>query len=291
MTDHLGDQLKGVKPDPPSGIEDNPPIEDQIEPDPDPAEDKDGDDKDKKEEDRPEKNWIREMARKQDAFQEKMQQQFLEAQERMTESFTKAMAPPPEPNGDPLAQKTVIELKALRSQVPDEQKAAYEEYLVERIAGDVAQKGIDEFKQTYVTANAREQYAKDAVNRFPDLADPTSDFAKAANAKLKRLGQGYIDSNPRAVLDVANEVALETGTSFRGPNPSRRTNPPGNPASGNQAPAAAQPDGKEDKARKARLAKIAKRLKAANGGKDFDMERVEATNKAYRENIDMFVRK
>ncbi|HUW33541.1 MAG TPA: hypothetical protein VM223_18180 [Planctomycetota bacterium] len=289
--DELRDQLKGVQLDPPPAIEDDLTNDEVIEDDADPAEDTGGDDDKKTDEDRPPTNWYREMARKQEAFQEKMQREFLEAQERMMENFRSTPVKPPENNGDPLAQRTIAELKQLRADVPEGQKQAYEEYLVERIAQDVAQKSIDEFKSAYTAVSSREQAVKDAVNRFPDLANPASDFAKAANAKLQKLGKGYIDSNPRAVLDVANEVALETGTSFRGPNPARRTNPPGKPASGNQSPATSQPDGKEDKARKARLKAIGKKLERANGGKPFDMARIEATNKAHRENIDIFLRK
>jgi hypothetical protein len=288
--DPLRKELEGVEPTPPIGTEDDPINEEPKEPETSPAEGEgDGNDGESGD-DRPKENWYREMVRKQEQFQERMQTQFLEAQERMAESFRTAQAPPPDQNGDPLASKTVDELKALRSQVPDEQKAAFEEYLIERTISDRVEEKLGAFTAQHASVSQREQAAQDAVNRFPDLADPTSDFAKAANAKLKKLGKSYINNNPRAVLDVANEVALETGTSFRGPT-SRRTNPPGKPASGNQAPAQAQADGADDKARKARLAKIAKKLKAANGGKDFDMKRVEETSKAYNDNIDMFLRK
>jgi len=245
-----------------------------------------GDEPKEQSKDRPDENYFREMIRKGEEREERM----IALMERMTE----ARAADPQPvkqSGNGLDDRSVEELKGLRDQVPDEKKAAFDTYLNERIVRDEIDKRMQDFEHRTQARTARERYGQEAVNRYPQLADSTSDFAKKVNAKLKTLGKAYIDSNPRAIVDVANEVAISTGTAWRG-NETQGRRPRQTPT-GKKGSAPVQnsksKDGgfmSEDRAKEI-AAKLSRGLPS---GKKFDVDKIRERANEYDQNRDLFIK-
>jgi hypothetical protein len=125
--------------------------------------------------------------------------------------------------------------------------------------------------------------------RWPSLQDKTSEFYRATDRILSDMGEAAA-SNPRAVLDAANEAGLELGISpSTGLIPtSRRT--PGSVAPGRST--AGAPKKKPD-VDMAEVEKTAKRLQNALPGRKFtkdQLKRIAERTQEYKDTINTRVR-
>lgn len=286
--DLLHTQLKGVTP--PDSPTDDEPIEDELDEDLEPQnDDADGeDDSGKSSEpkgDRPAENYFRELIRKSEEREERM----LQMMERLADSSS-SRPEPVKKSGDSLDDRSIEELESLREQVPDDRKAAFDSYLNKRrVQAEVETRMSDLEKRTEIKS-ARQRAGQDAVNRYPDLANPTSDFAQKVNAKLRTLGRTYIDANPRAIVDVANEVAISEGRGFRSKSGRR---PKGSQAKRQNAPVdnESQGRGKKPFQSKEETAKIAARLsRGLPKGKKFDVDKLNKAANEYDDHRDLFIK-
>lgn len=293
MTDDmLRKQLEGVTP-PDSPTDDmlDPDYEDEhdesidSDEDLDAASSEEGDsDEPKQKRDRPDENYFREMIRKSEEREERM----LMLMERLAESRRES-AEPVKQSGNGLDDRSVEELRGLRGQVPEEKLAEFDAYLNHRIVQEEVEKRLSDFERRNEARTARQRYGQEAVNRYPELADSTSSFAKKVDAKLKQLGKKYIDANPRAIVDVANEVAISTGHAWRGDTrPSRR---PKSTRSTKSAPVKDKKDSGDGFMSKERAEEIAKRLsRGLPAGKKFDTEKIRQRANEYDKNRDLFIK-
>jgi len=286
--DLLRKQLEGVTPVAPAGNEDDHEESDEeLEPDPEATDgDEEGDEGgDGKGSGRPEENWYREMIRKQAEFNERLEQRQSAFEERFVQVMENFRGEPVKDSGDPLASKSIPELRALlkNPELSDDVKDQLGEY----ITGRLVDEKVRERTEVSQATNARKAANQEAVNRYPQLMDTNSKFRAKVQAKLNALGKSYVDGNPRALLDAANDVAVETGTSFRPTGP-KVTKP--KPAPSNRQTGAPVKSGKK-KGVSPELAKIGARLSAAlPPGQKFDMDTIQERTDEYAENINLFVR-
>ena len=126
-----------------------------------------------------------------------------------------SVAAPKEPAGpsadNDLDRMPVAKLQELRGTLQPEQQVQLDAYLTQRIARDAVRHEMAAVQQTQSFENLRKQAGMQAAGRYPEILDPTSEFAQRVQAKLVSLGKDYAERNPRAALDVANEVAIEIG--------------------------------------------------------------------------------
>lgn len=295
----LQKHLQGVEPDPPTG-EDNDnldPASDDLTPDDDfegqgadPGDDDGGDDDGdgKGSKGRTAENVHREMSRKFEQ-ERKERQQFQERMlgmfERLTENFGRPEpAKPDNQNGDSLSNLTVTQLKNMRAQVPAEQKAAFEEYLVERMVDEQVEAKVGKTLKAQNLTTTRKQVAQEAVNLYPDLADNTSEFYQKVDKELRQRGEAYANNNPHAVLDVAAYVAARTGVVQN-----VRNRAPGAPASKRNAPPAKKQD--DGGLPVERANSLASALQGAlPKGKKFNIDKVRKASKVYLDNAELFVK-
>lgn len=287
MPDHdlLHSQLQGVTP--PDSPTDEDPIEDKdLEPDPEELDGPkpDDDEGDGEEPKRPDENYYREMIRKAEEREERM----LQLMERLADSQS-SVPEPVKKSGDSLDDRSIAELETLRSQVPEENLPAFDAYLNKRRVQDEIDSRMTELEKRTEVKSARQRAGQEAVNRYPELADPTSDFAKQVNAKLKTLGRAYIDANPRAIVDVANEVAISTGRTFRSKPGGRR--PKGSQSRKGSAPVDNESDQGKKFMSKEKAQAIADRMsRGMPAGKKFNVDKIVERANDYDSHRDLFIK-
>ena len=182
---------------------------------------------------------------------------------------------------------SVNELIQIQDTIPDEQKAAFNAYLLDRKVDERVDEKLGKFKNTSQFAAREDQFNQQAYDRWPQLRQKGSEFYGIADKILSEMGSAG-DKNPRAVLDAANEAGLELGLSPATAIRSTRRNPgnvaPGRSTKGTQSKTPEQTA--EDKA-------IASRLQNAMPGKKFSKEalkRIAERSEQYKESINTHLR-
>lgn len=141
--------------------------------------------------------------------------------ESKIETLTSVAGPakPANTKGAPntLDDLSIAELKTLRAQVPEEQREAFEEYFEERRVREVAEAQVRAITNKQSFADTEKTATEVALTRWPDLRDATSELYRATNKVLRDMGAAA-DSNPRAILDAANEAGMQLGLSPRAGN-------------------------------------------------------------------------
>jgi hypothetical protein len=291
--DDLSDQLQGVTPDSPSGDEDHE-TEDQLDTQ---SEQETLDDSqaeegiEEKKQERDLNNIYREFARKQQDHEERMTKRFESVIDRLNESLRaipQTASEPVEQDGNQLDKTPLDQLRQMRGQVPEEQKVAFEDYLIERTIKEETNKFKSEFTRAHEVGLARRESNQMAMNRYPELQDKASDFYKFVAREIGlRGGKKYISTNPTAVLDVANEVAQSQGLQ---PQAARRLSrlTPHQPAAnkGNKPVQSSDTETISDEKANA----IKQRLERDIPGISIDIKKIKERHKLYHDNKDLFVR-
>jgi len=235
-------------------------------------------------------NSHRELSRKQDEFQAKITKMFLDSQEKLVEALRPRE--PEKKTGNTLDDMSVSELDTLRVQVAEanpDKLSEFDSYLNQRKSSVLVESKMADWESRQAKEQLRGDAQREALRRYHVLSDRSSDFYQAVNEHLNGLGADYVKSNPRAVLDAANDVAAQMGVS-----PSQVRNSAairGRIANkGNSGPAAGAPSADDSKGRADREA-IAKRLRGAlPAGKDFDKKSLEDRVDYYKKNSQYYLK-
>ncbi len=288
MSDRLDNAISSVEPDSLPGTSDNDPNL-NAEPTPGPVPgDKNGEGKDTETGGRTVDNVRGELTRKMTEQQNYFTGR-VSALEGKIDQLLAVGANPAQPKpANTLDDLSVDQLRAQRDQVPEEQQAAFDDYVMERRVNERVDKRVSTVQNKQTFADQETESNRDAMSRWPDLRDPTSTLYAQTNKILASLGNSA-DGDPRAVLTAANEAALQLGLSPRAdslvrPRELQRTAP-----GGSRAPAPTS----EPNVDQTQLDSIAQSLGGAfKGGKISDemMQRIAERTAEYRDNTDKFVK-
>lgn len=220
MSKRLANAISSVSPDSLPGDSDNLPAD---LPDPGPAPGEQSGEGDKGG-GRTVDNVRGELTRKMEREREYFTGRIASLESKIDQLLTTAPTAAPNHNKQPntLDDMSITELKQLRAQVPAEQKDAFEEYFEERRVREQVENQVKAITNKQSFAQQEQDATTRALGRWPDLRDPTSELYRATNKILSKLGKSA-DSNPRAILDAANDAGLELGLAPRDvPAPSAR---------------------------------------------------------------------
>ena len=244
-------------------------------------------------------NVYRELSRKQEKLEERLFSMLEENQRLIAESITGRSREPEKKSGNTLDDMSVQELENLRAQVAEnnpDRLAEFDSYLNQRRVDQRVNERIQQFETKSQLESRRREANRTAVDRYPELGRRGSEFYRAVNSRLEELGADYVHSNPRAVLDAANDVAAERGVT---PSTQRQRvrGSVGNRRSGGGAPTGDNAGDKKErdlprsaKAKEDR-AKIASRLRSAlPGGKDFDDAKIAERMEQYQKSLHYYLR-
>ena len=276
MPKSLRDQLKGVTLDSPT---------DEPTPEETPAEDVVVDD-DKGKNERTADNVRGELLRKmskQDQLLHSLSDQVTQLNSALRAVPAQTAQPQPA-NKTSLDDYTIDELSTARAEVPAEKLAEFDLYVNKRVTKDTIQREMSTFRTSHDFDVKQQTYAQQAADRFPDIKDETSDFARAVQKKLNDVPDAVLTSDPKLILHLANEVALDSDIK-----PTRRRTVKGleKPASSNTGP------GPGSKEKDVTLDKdLMKKLeRALPAGKKFNEERLGERIQYYNEHIGDHVKK
>lgn len=234
-----------------------------------------------------------ELLRKLEKSNEKLMSELRAMREEATRLRDQYGVPAPATNTNQpktLDDMTVAELEAAAAQVPEDQKQAFDQYLLERKVQARVDESLNKFQEKNQRQTAEQRFNEQAITRWPELRDRNSDFYRATDRILSEMGAAAA-SNPRAVLDAANEAGLElgqmpqTGLRRNASSPPRKTPAPGRKTSSGPSSADALPPADQQR--------IADKLASAMPGRKFTKEqlkRIAERDKMYREQIQTHVR-
>ena len=165
----------------------------------------DGEPAGEKKDDRSLKNVQSEFQRKFEKLQATNDE--LMAELRSIRSEVRQPDPAPAQNQAPqtMDDMSISQLEQMRPNVPDEQKSAFELYLVERKADARVDEKLNNFTQAQSFKTSEQKANEKAFARWPSLHDKSSDFYKVTNRILQEMGPNA-DNSPRAVLDAVSRV-------------------------------------------------------------------------------------
>lgn len=283
----LDRHLQGVTPldSPPDIPELEPTVDDESvtdDPDlaPDPA---------KQKGDRPVENLKGEMDRKLAAYAQQIQD-LKELVLSLRQQPVAPVAPTQEPAQTDISRMSSAQLKQLRGTITDPaQRELLNDLIAQRTAEEVSVQHVQQLGISQQAASARDQANSMAVRRYPELLDPSSEFRRNVDNHLlelkQRYGESYLSSDPRIVLNAANEVAMKTGyraRDTRGGGNSVATRHQSAPAGGDQKPTADEERQQE---------RIAQRLSPAlPTGKSFDKTKLRKNTAVYKTLMDQIVK-
>ena len=248
-----------------------------------------GEPADGKSEGRSLENVQREFQRKMDKMAEQNAQMAAEMAAMRAEST--APTPTAPAANQTLDDMTVTQLEGMRANVPDDNKAAFDAYLIERKAEERVDARLSKFEQNQSFVMAETKANEQAFSRWPQLHDPSSQFYQNTNRILQEMGPSA-DQNPQAVLHAANEAGLDLGVAPQTFRPQITRRDPGELQSGRTS----RPTGKAKDTidvNSSEHAKIQQGLANAMPGRKFTKEqkdRIAQRAKQYQDNIDLFTR-
>jgi DNA-binding PucR family transcriptional regulator len=133
-----------------------------------------------------------------------------EESQRLKEQYGVPAAQPAHDQPKTLDQMSVQELEAMAPNVPDEQKEAFGQYLTERKVQARVDERLNKYEAESQRKTAEQRFNEQAMTRWPELRERSSEFYRVTDRILSEMGE-VAASNPRAVLDAANEAGLELG--------------------------------------------------------------------------------
>lgn len=242
-------------------------------------------------------NVYRELSRKQEEFQERMFQQLTESQKLLADAVQTRTEQPEQKSGNTFDDMSLDQLEQFRNDVQEnnpEYLAQFDSYLQRRRVDETVEQRLQQYRQRDQMDARRKQSNETAVQRYPELGQPNSSFYRTVNSRLQEMGREWVESNPRAVLDAANDVAVEMGVTPNTHRPAIRGTM-ANRDMGGGAPVGRAEEKKElpksGQSAEDRAA-IADRLRAAlPSGKNFSKDKdIEDKMASYHRNISLFTR-
>jgi len=196
---------------------------------------------------------------------------------------------PQNDNPQTLDDMSVAQLEAARVNVPEESLAQFDAYLLQRKVDAKVDERLQQFETQTQNHTAEQRFNEQAVQRWPQLRDKTSELYRKADRILSEMGEAA--NHPRAVLNAANEAGLELGMSpSTGLLPGGTRREPGRVAPGRRSSA---PPGRDSNDHADEHASIAASLASAMPGGKFteeQMKRIAERDKLYRDTIDQRVK-
>jgi len=183
---------------------------------------------------------------------------------------------------------SVNELIQMQANIPEEQQAAFNIYLMDRKVDERVDERLGKFETTTTFNQEEDKFNQQAYDRWPELRQKGSEFYGIADRILSEMGP-KADKNPRAVLDAANEAGLALGVAPKSGYQRDTRRSPGNVAPGRSTKGTQAPDleaSEEDQA-------IAGRLANAMPGKKFSkaqLKRIAKNGKMYKASINSHLR-
>lgn len=112
-----------------------------------------------------------------------------------------------------LEDYSVAELQAYMTALPADnpQRAQVEAVITDKIVNEKIDARVQDITGRERLKVTKREAVRVATERYPDLRNESTDFWKQVDQELRYRGDGYAQSNPNAVLDVANEVAQRMG--------------------------------------------------------------------------------
>lgn len=176
----------------------------------------DGDSGDKaadadKSEDRPDKNYMAEILRKQDKATADNAKMIRDGFEQIAKAIAPNTDAPKPKTGNTLDDTPLEQVRALLPTVDDELRPQLESYISKRETQESVDTRLSAWETRQDEQAAKEKASVEAAVMYPDLADETSDFSVQVQRYLDSLGDSYRLGNPRSLLDAANAVAIREG--------------------------------------------------------------------------------
>lgn len=208
---------------------------------------------------------------------------------------TPATEPSNSNSDDELSQYTVPQLKKyLKAQIdanPEIDSASVTEfnaYISSREAQEYTDKKFESYTQKQQMERETSRFEDIAQSRYPELENPKSAFSLEVQQRLKQLPPELLAVNPKAVLDVANEVAIESDVK---PEARKRVQAITKPAQTGTAPADQPSD--EDQMSEQTMKEIGDSLKRAlpKGTEDFDYDKIREGERYYKANLSNHLRR
>ena len=267
----LFDQLKGVNPADPPAAEPEP-----VEPKPEPAaKDGKGDG-----EGRSLDNVRGELLRKITDHEAKIEGMFSQLSNQMSQQAKSSQTAPVTPSNvdaNDLNTYSVAQLEGLQnttdwSKVSEGERRTFDNILSQRRIDETLNSKLAVFTEQQAIDTERVRFGQIAVDRYPDLRDKKSEFAREVNARIEAIPDTQISSNPRVALDIANDVAIDKGVT-----PQRRRTVSGKPAPTRSAPSQDTNVSKRSDAEHEQIAsQLSHALPRDKDGKPqkFDMDRI-----------------
>jgi hypothetical protein len=203
----------------------------------------------------------------------------------------------PEPKPDSSKPKTlddmsVAELEQMKDSIPEDKRAAFGQYLIERKAAEIARNEVERYRKVDSFESAEKHANEKAFSRWPQLHNKSSEFYQVTNRILQEMGPDA-DNNPRAVLDAANEAGLELRLTPQTYGARIERREPGSVQGGRTSrPTKGRKDDVIDMESDEQRA-IRDRLATAMPGKKFTKEqlaRIAKRQKLYKDNLPLFTR-
>lgn len=243
-------------------------------------------------------NVYGELTRKQEKaeeMQQKFNQSMLSQMGNLVENVTERLAAQPAGQQGPktVEDYSVAELTAHRDSLPaeDPNRTQLDSVIADKIVNEKVRAQVQEITGMDRMQAQREAAALEAVERYPELADETSQFYRKVDQRIRSLDSAYVNANPRVAMDVANEVAIAQGVSPT--QPRTRMVVPGKPNATRRDGGAPVPKAESKlKMSEAEAMKIAKSLEGALGRKFTKKEILEIreNHKSYDDNRGLFTR-
>lgn len=192
-----------------------------------------------------------------------------------------------------LEDYSVAELTAYLNGLPADnpQRAQVEGVIADKIVNDKVRDAVRDITGREQAKAAKRESLRVAVERYPDLKDESSPFWQAVDRELRYRGDGYAQSNPNAVLDVANEIASRMGVQAKR---NIRTTPrvPDRPGATRRDGAAPVQSDEQFAMSEEDALKIASKLEAALGRKfkPEEIKKIRENHASYKGAQNLFVR-
>ena len=120
----------------------------------------------------------------------------------------------PEPATAPTLEKLSIpELEGMLNsdRITEAEKPVLQKYIQERQVSTLVEEKLNDQMRRQDDKQRRRNAAEQALRKYPQLRNTSSEFARRVDQELTARGAQYKVSNPFAVLDVANSIAAEMG--------------------------------------------------------------------------------
>ncbi len=168
-------------------------------------------------------NLQREFARKQDQFENRVM-------DRLDQMSTQTIQQPVNQGAKTVDDYSVSDLEAYRDgmEADDARRGKLDGLIQEKVIASQIATQVADITGRQAFKTAKTEAVQKMHQRYPDLKDDSTDFYRQVDQEVRVRGEAHVNSNPNALLDIANEVYIRMGSNRQSVN---RNLIPGRPAS------------------------------------------------------------